>query len=144
MRLSLLLLPLAACSGSGTGITEDDSASGEFCSSLADGGTFEVRPEGGNATSGNLEIRVLTSESEDPMDPVYVAFKSYTLENIDSGGVKTIGQTSGDGLVDELLGAGNWRFSAAYTRGSLTCLAEIDLPIQANSTTWGCPVMQCP
>ncbi|MFN7147303.1 MAG: hypothetical protein ACK4YP_26280, partial [Myxococcota bacterium] len=123
---------------------EDTAGATGFCSSLADGGTSQTLAEGGNATSGNLSIRVLTSESTDPMDPIYVAFKPYTLENVDSGGVKTTGKTSGDGLVDELLGAGNWRFSAAYTRGSLTCLAELDVVIAANTTTLGCPVMECP
>ena len=142
--LPLLLLPLAACTGAPT--TNGDSASdqAEFCSSLNDGGQTQSLAEGGNDTSGVLKIRVLTDESEDPRDPLYVAFKEYTLENVDSGGVKTLGKTSGDGLVEELLGAGNWSFSAAYTRGSLTCLATIQMPVEPNTTTYGCPVMTCP
>ncbi len=148
MRFALLSLALlSGCAGpAGTGVTDADDSAGtdEFCSTLADGGTYETLAEGGNDTSGLINLRVLTSESADPKDPLYVAFKSYSLENVDSGGVKTVGQTSGDGLVEELLGAGNWHFSAAYTRGSTTCLAEIDLPVAANQTTLGCPVMMCP
>lgn len=144
MRSCLGFLLLTACAGTGTGVGDDDTASTEFCSTLNDAGQTVVADEGGNATSGDLHIRVLTSESTDIRDPLYVAFKSYTLENLDSGGVKTTGKTSGDGLVDELLGAGNWHFSAAYTRGSLLCLAELDLVLGENQTTTGCAVMSCP
>jgi hypothetical protein len=143
MRIVALSLFFGACSGGGN--TSDDSAgSTEFCSTLADGGTYVQENTGGTSTSGSLHIRVLTSESTDPNDPLYVAFKDFTLENVDSGGVKTTGKTSGDGLVDLTLGAGNWHFSAAYTRGSLTCLAELDIPLAANTTTNGCPIMTCP
>jgi hypothetical protein len=145
MRIaSLLLVALGAgCTGGGPS-SDDSAASTEFCSTLNDGGTYETADGGGNSTSGQLSLRVLTSESTDPRDALYVAFKDFTLENVDSGGVKTTGKTSGDGLVSELLGAGNWHFSAAYTRGATTCLAEIDVPVTANTTTSGCPVMVCP
>jgi hypothetical protein len=144
MRTALTLSALlAGCTG--PSYTPDSTPTSEdFCSSLNDGSTYVTSDEGGNSTSGQLDIRVLTSESGDPRDPLYVAFKEYTLENVDSGGVKITGKTSGDGLVSELLGAGNWHFSAAYTRGALTCLAELDLPIAAMTTTNGCPVMVCP
>jgi len=142
MRIVLLTL-LTGCAGAAATGSEE-TASGEFCSTLADGGTFLSEDGGGNGSSGLIDIRMLTNESVDINDPLYVAFKSYTLENLDSGGVKTVGQTSGDGLVSELLGAGNWSFSAAYTRGSLTCLANLELPVTANGTTLGCPVMECP
>jgi hypothetical protein len=139
-----LFLALAACAGP-NGTSDGDSAgTGEFCSTLGDGGVAFSEAVGGNETSGLLSLRVLTDQSADPKDPLYVAFKSYTLENIDSGGVKTLGKTTGDGLVSELLGAGNWAFSAAYTRGSLTCLAQMEVLVEANSTTYGCPVMTCP
>lgn len=139
--ISVLAL-LGACTGASA--TGDSAAEAGFCTTLADGGLTESAAEGGNGTSGLLSLRVLTDESEDPRDVLYVAFKEYTLENLDSGGVKTLGKTSGDGLVNELLGAGNWSFSAAYTRGSLTCLAQIDALVEPNSTTYGCPVMDCP
>jgi hypothetical protein len=138
-----LVVFVAACSSGGPD-TGDSAGAEPFCSTLNDGGAYETEAGGGNGTSGELDIRVLTSESTDPKDPLYVAFKDFTLQNIDSGGVKTTGKTSGDGLVSELLGAGNWRFSAAYIRGALTCLAEIDVPIAADTTTSACPVMACP
>lgn len=148
---SLRLLPVLfalyapACTGSDSSAdAEDTSNTSELCVTLEDGGLTETAPEGGNATSGLISLRVLTSESLDPRDALYVAFKPYTLENLDSGGVKTLGKTSGDGLVSELLGAGTWGFSAAYTRGSLTCLAQIDVLVEPNTTTYGCPVMDCP
>lgn len=144
MRTALLVPAfLAGCAGAATGGT-DDTASTEFCSTLADAGLTQTVDGGGNGSSGLLSVRVLTDESTDPKDPLYVAFKNYAFENLDGGGVKTVGQTSGDGLVNELLGAGNWRFSAVYSRGSLLCVAEIDLLAEANKTTSGCPVMSCP
>src|SRR5262245_32595570 len=121
MRLPLLLLGLTACTGTDLSSLDDSAADGGFCSTLNDGGTTESVAIGGNATRGQLTLRMLTSESTEPNDPLYVAFKDYTLESIDSGGVKTTGKTTGDGLVDVLLGAGNWHFSGAYIRGSLTC-----------------------
>lgn len=142
--LAALAPCLSACSGGGTTDVDDTSGAAEFCSTLNDGGLTQSVAEGGNDTSGLLSLRVLTDESEDPRDALYVAFKEYTLENIDSGGVKTLGKTTGDGLVSELLGAGNWSFSAAYTRGSLTCVAQIVALVEPNTTTYGCPVMDCP
>jgi hypothetical protein len=139
----LVLALLAGCAGSTTGGT-DETATPEFCSTLADGGLIETADGGGNASSGLISIRVLTDESTDPKDPLYVAFKNYAFENLDGGGVKTVGQTSGDGLADELLGAGSWRFSAVYSRGSLLCVAEIDVVAEPDKTTYGCPVMRCP
>ncbi|MES2644820.1 MAG: hypothetical protein V4850_35360 [Myxococcota bacterium] len=135
---------LSGCTGDGTTDADDTSGAPEFCATLNDGGLTESVAEGGNGTSGLLSLRVLTDESEDPRDALYVAFKEYTLENVDSGGVKTLGKTTGDGLVTELLGAGNWGFSAAYTRGSLTCIAQIVALVEPNTTTYGCPVMDCP
>ena len=132
-----------ACSGS-TGTGGDDTAgSGEFCSTLADGNTYQTLNSGGNGTSGDLVVRVITSESTDPYDPLFVAFKDYSLES-EGGGVPTTGRTSGDGLVDVLLGAGNWTFTAAYARGSTTCLATLAFPVDPNTTTYACPVMDCP
>lgn len=139
----MLLLAFAACSGSTGPIDDDTAQSGEFCSTLADGNTTQVLPSGGNGTSGDVVIRVITNESTDVYDPLYVAFKDYTFESA-AGGVPTTGRTSGDGLVDVLLGAGSWTFTAAYTRGSTTCLATVDFDVAVNTTTYGCPVMDCP
>lgn len=145
LLLALLALPLvSACTN---GVAAGDSASSDaasFCTTLNDGGLTTSAAEGGNGTSGILSIRVLTSESVDPQDPLYVAFKNYTLENLDSGGVKTTGKTSGDGLVEVMLGAGTWDFQAVYTRGSLTCVAQMEVLVEANTTVSACPVMNCP
>ncbi len=144
MRIALVLFGGLGCSGPTDSSLDDTADDGGFCSSIADGGATTTEPIGGNTTSGHLTLRMLTSESIDPYDPLYVAFKDYTLESIDSGGVKTTGKSTGDGLVDVQLGAGNWRFSGAYIRGSLTCLAEIDVLLEPNTTTYACAVMACP
>lgn len=124
--------------------TADSGGFAEFCSTLEDGGRYVVEDGGGNASSGLLHVRLLTNQSGEVADPLYVAFKSYTLENVDAGGVQTTGQTSGDGLVEEMLGAGTWEFEAAYPRGSATCTALIEVPVEPGRTTYACPVMTCP
>src|SRR5688500_5593439 len=107
MRFLSILLPVLslACNNGGTGQGDGDSAGSEgFCDSLNGGGTYEVLDGGGNASSGVVAIRLLTTESTDIHDPLYIAFKDFTLENVDAGGVQTIGKTSGDGLVSQLVG----------------------------------------
>lgn len=131
--------------GCGPTTSDSDSAAAvEPCETLEDAGTQETVEGGGNSTSGLLLITVLTDESTDAHDPLYVAFRPYTLENIETGGVQQTGKTSGDGLVEETLGEGTWAFDAAYTRGSTTCLASLDVTIAAGQTTTACPLMSCP
>lgn len=146
MRILVCVSLLAvACTGKGTTQETGDSEPYEFCDALTDGGQYRIESGGGGTNSGDLWVRVLSGESSDPNEPLYVAFKDYTLENTDVGGVPTTGQTSGDGLVEvDNLGAGNWLFRATYSRGSSTCTAELAVPIQAASTTAGCPIMTCP
>lgn len=141
---ALLVVPLASACTNGAASDDSASATANFCTTLNDAGLTTSAAEGGNDTSGILSIRVLTSESVDPQDPLYVAFKNYTLENLDSGGVKTTGKTTGDGLVEVMLGAGTWDFQAVYTRGSLTCSAQIEALVEPNATISACPVMNCP
>jgi hypothetical protein len=147
MRCLAPVLPLTlfACAGSTAGAGSDSAVAGDdFCATLDDGGRSLVEAGGGSGASGALALRVITSASDDPRDPMYVAFKDYTLENTETGGLQTTGTTSGDGLVDELLGAGPWRFRASLTRGSTTCTAQLELDIEAGSTTRACAVMTCP
>jgi hypothetical protein len=142
MPFALLLL---ACPGTSSSAVGDTSVlSDAFCASLSDGGRWSTTSGGGSGASGALQLRVITNASDDPRDPLYVAFKDYTLENTATGGVQTTGTTSGDGLVDELLGEGPWRFRAAYARGSATCTAELSFDISAGDTTVACAVMTCP
>jgi hypothetical protein len=142
MRLLPLVLLVACSGGPAAGL---DSADTEFCSTLDDGGTYEVEEGvGGNATSGQVEVRLITDEADSVNDPLYVAFKDFSLQNMESGGVQTIGKTTGDGLVSELVGAGQWAFQASWARGSTLCMANLELPSQPNDTTHGCAVMSCP
>lgn len=142
LRLSIVAM-LVGC-GPGAEETTDSAVVDEFCADLEDGGVAVVEEGGGNQTSGWIHVRMLTDESADPRDQVYVAFKAYTLESIEQGGVQTTGQTSGDGLVEELVGAGTWMFEAAYPKGSTTCTAVMEIPVETGNTTHACPVMTCP
>lgn len=146
MRVVPLLLLLSACAGKGASSSDSgDSAALEFCESLADGGRFTIEAVGGSSSSGDLVMHVITNESVNVVDPMYVAFRSYTLENVVLGGVATTGTTTGDGLAEvSNLGAGEWAFEATYSRGSVLCSAALNVDIAAQSTTIGCVVMTCP
>ena len=138
------LLPLLACGGADSVAVDSGVQTDEFCLTLAEGGRVMTDEGGASGASGALVVRVISSETTDPRDPLYVAFKDYALENIATGGVQTTGKTSGDGLVREVLGEGTWRFRAAYPRGSRTCTAELEVAVEAGNTTHGCAVMTCP
>ena len=55
-------------------------------------------------------VRVITDESEDPRDPLYVAFKDYALENVATGGVATT--TAAEGRSPDLRHLMSMNFSA--------------------------------
>lgn len=143
MRLFWPVLLLAACEPYQRDSTPEE---GEFCSTLDDGGAQELA-DGSDAAagSGSLELRVITDQSDDPRDPYYVAYRAYSLEPSQTGGVQTTGKTTGDGLVVKTLGAGTWDFEATWTRGSTTCTASMpELVLESGKTTSACAVLTCP
>ena len=144
MRLLPLLL-LVACEPT-TGIIDTEPEELGFCEQISDGGSYQTEQGvGGNDAAGDLYIRVITTEDEDIRNPLYIAFKDYTLENINTGGVQQTGQTSSDGIASLMgLGPGSWAFHTSFSRGSRICVADITVPVQVNATTTGCVVMDCP
>ncbi len=145
MRLPSVLLPLlalAACAGApSTGI--DTSADANFCDTPDDASAWNQEEGGGDGSSGELDLLVINDAVEDPHQPEYVAYKNYTLEPTETGGVQTPGQTSGDGIVSQKLGAGQWTFKASTQRGPDSCHAEMEFPIGAGKTTHACALMSC-
>lgn len=140
---ALVLVPLVACAP-----VEVDSSvdlASAFCAEVDEGGTWEQESASDVAeSSGLLFARVITDESDDPRDPVFVAYRDYTLEPAETGGVQTVGKTTGDGIVEKTLGVGTWLFQATWTRGSTTCKAEMEIPIAAQTTTYACALLTCP
>lgn len=144
MRFCLaLVLAIAGCQ---TYSTDTAGEEPEFCSDVSFGGQSWVEDvSDASAGSGTLSIKVITDQSDDPSDPYYVAYRSYALEPTETGGVQTIGTTSGDGLVEKTLGAGLWDFEATWTRGSTTCVAVAEaLAVEEVKTTHACVVLTCP
>lgn len=143
MRVILALSVLVACDTS-TGDVEDSGAN--FCQTLDDGDAVWVEDASdAGANSGSLELRVITDQAEDPHDPYYVAYRAYSLEPAETGGVQTTGQTNGDGLVQKTLGVGTWNFEATWSRGSVTCMATMsNVAITEGQTTHACVVLTCP
>ena len=143
MRFVFVALLALACDASNTDTGFEEPP---FCVDLADGGKT-VLAEGSEASSGSgtLSLRVITDQSDDPFDPLYVAYRDFALEPADVGGVQTTGQTNGDGLVSETLGAGSWNFEATWSRGSTVCTAELgDIAVESGQTTSACVVLTCP
>ena len=143
MRLTVLVLAASGCATSAVDTAVEDPP---FCESLADAGKT-VSEDGSDASegSGTLELRVITDQSDDIFDPLYVAYRAYALEPSETGGVQTTGTTSGDGLVERKLGAGDWDFEATWTRGSTTCTATMEaLTVDSGRTTHACVLLTCP
>ena len=143
--MNLLALFFRACTSS-TGSKESlDSSTPGFCEKVSDGGSYEAADRAGSSSSGDLVVKVITVEDVDIRNPLYIAFKDYTLENTDTGGIQQTGQTSGDGIATITgLGPGNWSFQASFARGSRICTAELSVPVTAGQLTTGCVVMSCP
>jgi hypothetical protein len=143
--LSAALLLTVACDGNAAA-TDSDMAPPPFCTVAEHDGEMWLDETSAAASgSGSLDLRVITDQSEDVNDPFYVAYRNYTLEPTETGGVQTTGTTSGDGLVQKTLGAGIWTFEATWTRGSTTCLATTEaLLIESGQTTHACVVLTCP
>lgn len=132
----------AACTGPATSGV-DSTANLDFCDSVADAGVWNQEDGGGDGTSGLLDLLVINDAVPDPHQPEYVAYVNYTLEPTETGGVQTPGQTSGDGIVSQKLGAGQWTFKASLTRGPDACHAEMEFPIAAGNTSHACALMSC-
>jgi hypothetical protein len=143
--MTLLALFLTACTTT-TGPKESvDSGPLGFCEKVSDGGSYEAADREGSASSGDLVVKMITVEDVDIRNPLYIAFKDYTLENTDTGGIQQTGQTSGDGIASITgLGPGNWSFQASFARGSRICTAVLSVPVAAGQRTTGCVVMSCP
>lgn len=142
--LALLLAPaLVAC-----GDKESDSATGGdeatgFCYSMDDADTTLQEPGGGSGSSGLLDGRLITDESDDPRDPALVVNVDYTLENLDTGGSPIQGKTDSSGSFTELLGQGTWLLRLSDSKGGYTCRNELEFTIVAGDTTRMCLDVAC-
>jgi hypothetical protein len=132
---------LCACApvdSAGTAGAED------FCATLDDSDQYRVDAGSTSTSGGDLVLRLLSVQTEDPADPQWISFVDYTLEPTSTTGAQTPGRTSGDGLVERPLGQGAWLFKASKPRGSSACVARIEFPIDSGQTTRACAVMRCP
>lgn len=135
---------LSACTPKDATPDTGDTTPPEFCEQLSDGGSYQTEA-GGSGAAGDLEMHLITNEDVDVRNPLYIAFKDYTLENIETGGIQQTGQTTGDGLAFVPgLGPGTWLFRASFARGSSICTAELEVPIAPEQKFIGCAVMICP
>ena len=110
-----VLTLLVACSsdaadGSDTGIPLEEHP---FCEDYSEANTAEVEQLGDGSGSGYALGQMVQGVVQDPHDPAYVGFVDYILDNVNSGGVQTLGRTDQEGRFNETLGPGQWHIKTS-------------------------------
>ena len=145
MRNSIFILSLPFFSLSCTNTTSEDSSEPvlPFCEKMEDANSYVIEEGEGSTTSGTVEGRVITDESEDLHDPQWVGFLDYTVDNTDVGGTQQQGETEMDGSFIEVLGEGHWNFKISATQAGFSCSNELEFLVQAGGTTLVCVDVNC-
>lgn len=142
----LALIPLAmACSDSDVPEDSYEIIEAEpFCVDYSEAGDVTM-DDGVNtdSTSGRVFGQLVTGVVVDPHDPVFVSFVDYIVENVDMGGLPTVGRTDGEGHFTESLGPGHWHFKTSGHQGAYYCAADQDFTINAGQLTRVCVDMNC-
>lgn len=147
-RITLPLLPVllavACTNGDAPQDSEDILQAEPFCVTYDEAGS--VLMEDGldpTASSGRVVGQLITGVVTDPHDPVFVSFVDYILENVDVGGLPTVGRTDADGFFTESLGPGTWHFKTSGHQSSYYCAADQTFTISAAKLTRVCVDMNC-
>lgn len=143
LALCLLALPLVACGDKESDSGADGQEATGFCYSMDDADTTLIEEGGGNGSSGLLDGRLITDESDDPRDPALVVNVDYTLENLDTGGSPIQGKTDSEGSFTESLGGGTWLLRLSDSKGGYTCRNELEFVVEAGNTTRMCLDVAC-
>jgi len=132
---------LMGCTGSVD--TDSSEPSLPFCEKMDDANSYVIEDGGSSTTSGTVEGRVITDESEDLHDPQWVGYLDYTVDNTDVGGTQQQGETDQDGSFVEVLGEGHWKYKISATMAGYTCSNELEFLVQAGGTTQVCIDVNC-
>ena len=145
MRTPTLIFSLLALSLACTSSTDTDSSEPvlPFCEKMEDGNSYVIEDGGSSTTSGTVEGRVITDESENLHDPQWVGYLDYTVDNTDVGGTQQQGETQQDGSFIEVLGEGHWNFKISATQAGYSCANELEFLVEAGRTTQLCIDVNC-
>ncbi|MCB9795183.1 MAG: hypothetical protein H6741_20970 [Alphaproteobacteria bacterium] len=147
MNMTLLLLCAAACKDNGDHTGVYDTAPIEiedFCTSYSEADSAQLEDiEGSSTTNGRVIGRLIQGVVADPVDPRFVSFVDYLIDNLDVGGQPTVGRTDADGYFTETLGSGNWRIKTSGHQSSYYCAASYEFVVQSNKVSRLCVDMNC-
>jgi hypothetical protein len=145
MRNLIYILSLSTGSMACTNTTTGDSSEPvlPFCEKMEDANSYVVEDGSDSTTSGTVEGRIITDESDDLHDPQWVGFLDYTVDNTDVGGTQQQGETSQDGSFIEVLGEGHWNFKISATQAGYSCSNELEFLVEAGGTTQVCVDVNC-
>ena len=145
MRNLIFLSSILSVSVSCTATTVTDTSDQvlPFCEKMEDANSYVIDDGGNSTTSGTVEGRVITDESESLHDPQWVGYLDYTVDNIDVGGTQQQGETQQDGSFVEVLGAGHWNFKISASQAGYSCANELEFLVEAGRTTQLCIDVNC-
>lgn len=146
LTFTLGILTAAQLGGCTTDDKSTDDTSGGpayWCESLDDAQDYYIEDGGGNASSGRVEGRIITSSSDDIHDVNLVADLDYTLASVTSGGSPSLGSTSVNGDFGKTVGAGTWRVQASKSYAGKSCAADYQFEVVAEKTTYICVELVC-
>lgn len=139
----LTALPLSGCPGQDDKPGDDSGGPQYWCESLDDVNTYSIEDGGGNASSGVVEGRIITSYGDDIHNPTLVGRLEYTLRSVTSGGAAQYEETDDYGDFAATLGQGTWRVQASTSVGGKPCTADYTFEVVAQKTTLVCVELAC-
>ncbi|MDP6933919.1 MAG: hypothetical protein QGG40_13425 [Myxococcota bacterium] len=126
-----------------SGVSDDSGGVPPFCESIEDGDSYVISDGGGSSTSGLVQGRLISDETDDLHDTSLIGYLDYSLENSDVGGSPTLDQTEMNGDFSNTLGEGTWVIKASGQRLIYDCSAEFEFAVVAGKTTELCVDLQC-
>lgn len=114
-----------------------------FCTTYDQANTAVLQEGELDNPSGRVVGQLIQNVVTDPLDPQYVGFVDYLLENLDVGGQPTVGRTDADGRLSATLGPGSWNIKTSGNQGVYYCAAEYAFTVNPSRTTRVCVDMNC-
>ena len=135
----ITMLGLMACGDkdSGTTITDDPEV---FCSTVEENGANNSYEDVDSQSSGRIQVQLIV-DLPNSRDLAYIGNQNYTLQNPTIGSGEQFATSDGLGLIDKIVGAGQWEL---YIENDFDCTAELTIDVEAGVRTEHCLLLECP
>lgn len=135
----ITMLGLMACGDkdSGTTITDDPEV---FCSTVEENGANNTYEDVDSQSSGRIQVQLIV-DLPNSRDLAYIGNQNYTLQNPTIGSGEQFATSDGLGLIDKIVGAGQWEL---YIENDFDCTAELTIDVEAGVRTEHCLLLECP